>query len=213
MSNAHRESRELAKHAWLFNSIAPVYNLFFEAQLKNYRSVLAAYHEELGLATKPEQSVLDIGCGTGAFLTSLAELGYKGTGVDFSHAMLKAARRSTGTIRGVSLEFFQADATKGLPFADQSYDLVIAAYVLHGLQQPLRSRIYKEAKRLARQTILFYDYNPQRALLTDIVEWAEGGDYFNFIKIAEHEMNEHFVMVRRLDVGPHSAIYVCSPTL
>lgn len=36
--------------------------------------------------------------------------------------------------------------------------------------------------------IKFHDYNKKRSLITDIAEWLEGGDYFNFINIAESMM-------------------------
>jgi len=232
MTSTNTDLKELAKHAWIFNSIAPIYNLFFQAQVKNYRSLLATYQKELQLVPGAAWEVLDIGCGTGAYLTAFAELGYQGTGVDFSAPMLKAARRSTRNLTRKStgnsirhstgkltehsgelnLKFIQADATKGLPFSDKSFDLVVAAYVLHGLRQSLRQQIYAEAKRLARRTVLFFDYNHKRSLPTDVIEWAEGGDYFNFIKLAEAEMQQHFPLVKRLDVGPHSSIYICSPS-
>jgi len=210
MPSASSELKELEKHSRIFNLIAPIYNLFFQSQLKNYRSILKAHQHELQLEPGAAWEVLDIGCGTGAYLASFAELGYHGTGVDFSAPMLKAARKSTGQIPGLNLEFRQADATQGLPFPDQNFDLVIAAYVLHGLKKNLRRKIYAEAKRLARRSVIFYDYNQNRHPLTDMVEWAEGGDYFNFIKVAEQEMQEHFTLVKRFEVGPHSTIYLCS---
>lgn len=196
---------ELEKHARIFNLIAPVYNRFFRWQVKNYSSILDKYADFLQIP--PGGKVLDIGCGTGAFTYCLAERGYQVVGVDFSSSMLRAARKST---RGKSIEFEQGDVTKGLDFPDASFDLVLSSYVLHGLSSGLRQSIYAEAGRLSCSQVLFYDYNQKRRLFTDIVEWAEGGDYFGFVRQGEQEMRSYFHDVRIIDVGPQTAMYLCS---
>ncbi len=186
---------ELEKHARLFNRIAPVYNWFFRKQVKTYRSLLDNYEKLLNLP--PGGRVLDIGCGTGAFIYSLAERGYQAVGADFSESMLRAARKST---RGKSIEFVQGDVTKGLDFPDASFDLVLSSYVLHGLSSEFRQRFYSEAGRLSRGRILFYDYNQKRRLFTDFVEWVEGGDYFGFVLQGEKEMRTYYDEVDRIEV-------------
>ena len=196
---------ELEKHARIFNLIAPVYNRFFRGQVRNYRSILDKYEELLNIP--PGGRVLDIGCGTGAFISCFAERGFQTVGVDFSASMLKAARKST---RGKAIEFVQGDATQGLDLPDNSFDLVLSSYVLHGLSSALRQRIYAEAGRLSRGRILFYDYNQKRRWFTDFVEWAEGGDYFGFVRHGEKEMRTYFNEVKRVDVGPQTALYLCS---
>ena len=196
---------ELEKHARLFNLIAPVYNRFFHGQVQNYRSILDKYVELLNIP--PGGRVLDIGCGTGAFVYCLAERGYQAVGVDFSSSMLRAARKST---RERSIEFVQGDVTKGLDFSNDSFDLVLSSYVLHGLRSGLRQRIYSEASRLSRGLILFYDYNQKRRLFTDLIEWAEGGDYFGFVRQGEEEMRAYFSDVKIIEVAPQTAFYLCS---
>lgn len=128
-------------------------------------------------------------------------------GVDFSSSMLQAARKST---LGKSIEFVQGDVTKGLDFQDGCFDLVLSSYVLHGLSSELRRSIYSEASRLSRGRILFYDYNQTRHFFTDIIEWAEGGDYFGFVRHGEKEMRSYFNSVNRIDVGSQTALYLCS---
>ena len=196
---------ELEKHARLFNRIAPVYNRFFRGQVQNYGTILDK-HEAL-LNIPPRGRVLDIGCGTGAFAYCLAERGYQTVGVDFSSSMLRAAKKSTW---GKSIEFVQGDVTKGLDFPDGSFDLVLSSYVLHGLSSELRQSIYSEAHRLSRGRVVFYDYNQKRQFFTDLIEWAEGGDYFGFVRHGEKEMRAYFDDVNRIDVGPQTALYLCS---
>lgn len=197
---------ELEKHAKVFNLIAPIYNCFFYSQVKKYRSLIEKNERLFKLPTAGK--VLDIGCGTGAFLYCLAERGYQTFGVDFSPSMLQAAKRST---RGKSINFIQEDITQGLAFPDKSFDMIFASYVLHGLSSGLRQRIYAEAGRLSRGRILFYDYNQNRRFLTDLVEWAEGGDYFEFVRHGGEEMRAWFPTVEKIEVGIQTALYVCSP--
>ncbi|MDR3541581.1 MAG: class I SAM-dependent methyltransferase [Desulfosporosinus sp.] len=196
---------ELEKHVRLFNLIAPVYQQFFHGQVQNYRAILQKYEKSLNIPAGGR--VLDIGCGTGAFVYCLAERGYQAVGVDFSSSMLRAAKKST---QGKLIKFVQGDVTKGLDFLDGSFDLVLSSYVLHGLSSELRQRIYSEADRLSRGVSLFYDYNQKRRLFTDLIEWAEGGDYFGFIRDGENEMRTYFHDVKIIDVGPQAALYLCS---
>lgn len=198
---------ELEKHARLFNRIAPIYNWFFRYQVKNYRATLREFLPNLNLPQGGK--VLDLGCGTGAFLYALAELGFATTGVDLAPAMIRQARKSTVRFK---IEFIRADVTRGLPFPDKSFDLVYASYVAHGVSEALRRRIYAEAARLSRGLVLFQDYYPGRNLVTDLVEWAEGGDYFNFIRQGEQEMKEDFAQVDTIRIGPHTAWYICTPS-
>jgi|JMBW01.1.fsa_nt_gb hypothetical protein len=46
-------------------------------------------------------------------------------------------------------------------------------------------------------------------ILTTIVEWLENGDYFNFIKMAENEMEEVFGELRVTNVDTRAAWYIC----
>ena len=64
--------------------------------------------------------LIDVGCGTGAYSSALADLGWTVTGVDASEDMLRRARE-----RGV--EAVQADAT-ALPFADCSFDAAVSLW-------------------------------------------------------------------------------------
>ena len=197
---------QMDKHTRLFHRIAPVYNFFFNSQKKNYQEILERHLDLLNLP--PGGKVLDIGCGTGAFLACFARLGYCATGVDAAEGMLKAARSSTSAF---DIDFVQADATKALPFEDGSFDLVVSSYVIHGVKTDLRRNIYEEAARLSKGLILFYEYSGKRSWLIDFVEWAEGGDYFNFIRNGAREMRGIFERVEVKNVGSHAALYLCKP--
>jgi len=65
-------------------------------------------------------ALIDVGCGTGAYATGLAGLGWDVTGVDVSEDMLRRARS-----KGVHA--IQADAVS-LPFEDASFDAAVSIF-------------------------------------------------------------------------------------
>lgn len=75
--------------------------------------------------------VLDLACGTGIATSLAAARGARMSGVDFSPAMLKAARQ-----RYPAIEFREADAT-ALPFEEETFDVVIANFGMNHFSFPL----------------------------------------------------------------------------
>jgi len=70
----------------------------------------------------PGATALDVGCGDGYFLTSLAKrFSLDGIGVDLSSAAVDAAAR-----RAPGLRWIAANADRRLPFADGSFDLIFS---------------------------------------------------------------------------------------
>ncbi len=85
------------------------------------------------LGTGPIGRLLDVGCGTGALLASVAggAADAEPCGVDLSGEMLAIARAKTP--RGVRLVQGSADR---LPFADASFDVVVSTSVFHYFRRP-----------------------------------------------------------------------------
>ena len=71
--------------------------------------------------------------------------------------------------------------------------------------------MFIEMNRLTKNYVIIHDYNDQRAFFTNIIEWFEGGDYFNFIKTVQSELSEHFESVRIINVKKQAAWYICVP--
>lgn len=71
---------------------------------------------------RPRPQVLDVACGTGDMVVSLAKQGCTVTGVDISEEMLNIARQKIA-----SADFQIADA-EHLPFADGEFDAVTCAF-------------------------------------------------------------------------------------
>ena len=107
------------------------------------------------------------------------------------------------------VKFINASIIDDIQFKDKSFDISISSYVAHGLNKQERKDMYLQMKRISKEYVIIFDYNDSRALLTDIVEFMEGGDYFNFIKNAKEEMEEIFDEVRVINVDIRSAWYVC----
>jgi ubiquinone/menaquinone biosynthesis C-methylase UbiE len=77
---------------------------------------------------------LDVGCGTGFLSLELAVRGHRVTGIDFAPAMLASARRKAAE-HGFAIRFEEADAEQ-LPFAAQSFDIVVSRHLLWTLPHP-----------------------------------------------------------------------------
>lgn len=193
-------SDSVDKHIHLFDRIAPAYGLFYRMQVRNFRRLLAANPVCL---TGGACTILDIGCGTGALAFVLAERGNAVVGLDGSARMIAVARRLN---RHPNVRFEVGNALEPM---EGRYDVVVASYVLHGLPQEERFRLYEAMKRLAIKRVIIMDYNHRRGLLTSAIEWLERGDYFNFIQTAETEMRQVFKTVTTIQTGKRAAWYIC----
>jgi SAM-dependent methyltransferase len=87
---------------------------------------------------------LDVGCGGGRLVVSLAEAGWTATGADLSEDQLRVAERRAG---GVAEALVQADAS-ALPFADGAFDAVVSTFIHTDLDDPGAS--FRECARVVR---------------------------------------------------------------
>ena len=179
------------KNNVLFNLIAPIYGLFYTRQKSRYTSILESVKSEMDISAF--DTIIDVGCGTGALCSVLKDKGMDVTGIDSAIKILNIAISKS---ENSEVEFLQANALNGLPFKNKSFDIAIASYVAHGLVEAERKRMYAEMSRITRNYVIIHDYNNVKSPLTSIIEWLEGGDYFHFIKNVEPEMKTCFSEVR-----------------
>lgn len=95
------------------------------------------------IKTQPFNSILDVGCGTGAIL-SLVISEYKdiqACGIDLSEKMIEKSAELLG--RSVQLIVGDSD---NLPWADNSFDLVVCNSSFHHFPEPLK--VLKEIRRV-----------------------------------------------------------------
>jgi len=197
---------------FLFNFIAPIYGLFYDRQKKQFAEVIEGIKNKLDLTSY--ETILDVGCGTGALCSVLNNKGFKVTGVEPAEKMMIIAMEKS---RSKNIDFVAANVLEKLPFEDKSFDVSIASYVAHGMQQKERKLMYAEMSRVTKSKVIIYDYNENRSLMTTIIEWLERGDYFHFIRNAESEMkncvsemSECFSDVKVVDVDVRAAWYICT---
>jgi ubiquinone/menaquinone biosynthesis C-methylase UbiE len=201
------------KSSLLFDIIAPIYGLFYSYQKRRYSGIIERVKNEMNLFSF--ETIIDVGCGTGALCSELHDKGMNVTGIDPAIKMLDIAKSKA---ENKSIKFLQGNAIEGLPFKDKSFDIAISSYVAHGLQAEDRKQLYAEMSRLAREYVIIYDYNNKKSLLTSIIEWLEGGDYFHFIKHAETEMKDCLIEMRTcfsevsvIQVDVRANWYICKP--
>lgn len=84
---------------------------------------------------QPGERVLDVACGTGALQRRVVETGpdVELTGIDVSAGMIEQAQRKFAGADHVQFE--QADAHE-LPFADDSFDVILCASTFHYFADP-----------------------------------------------------------------------------
>jgi len=108
-----------------FDNIASVY----DAQRAHPPDVAAAIGNAIVSHTGQGSLLLEVGVGTGRIALPVAEAGATVVGLDISAGMLATARKRA-TQAGTHLLLVQADA-QSLPFANTTFDAVLAVHVLH----------------------------------------------------------------------------------
>lgn len=93
--------------------------------------------------SRPEWTVLDVGCGTGTALAEYAQAGCTVIGADPSPAMIAQARVRLGHDADLRL----INGTR-LPVDDESVDLVLVSLVLHSVPRSEAVGILREAARV-----------------------------------------------------------------
>lgn len=91
---------------------------------------------------RPGSQVLEIGSGPGHVADMLVQAGASVAGVDFSSKMVEVAQS-----RYPAIAFKQADAEQ-LPFDADSFDAVVANFVVHHLARP--EKVFREVNRVLK---------------------------------------------------------------
>lgn len=109
-----------------YDHLAPTYNRRFEGEQP--QPILQALLDLI--RSNQAQSVLEVGCGTGFWLSGLATAaiqpaGFRLFGLDFSRGMLHQAQ-----IRKANASLIQGRAER-LPFTQECFDLIYCVHALH----------------------------------------------------------------------------------
>src|SRR5262245_66265622 len=119
-----RDAVERAYDRW-----APVYDLVFGAVFERGRRAAIAAAERIG------GRIIEVGVGTGISLPDYSRAN-RIVGVDISEAMLHKARERVAELRLAHVEALEVMDAEHLEFPDDSFDVVVAQYVVTAVPNP-----------------------------------------------------------------------------
>lgn len=111
---------------------APVYDLVFGPVFRQGRSAAIRAAEQVGTR------ILEVGVGTGISLPGYARKS-RITGVDISEDMLAKARERVRRLNLGNVDDIHVDDAENLSFADNSFDVVVAQYVVSACPHPTKA--------------------------------------------------------------------------
>ncbi len=101
---------------------------------------------------------IDLGCGTGANVVYLAQLGFDSHGIDFSKVAIEKAT-SRAAEAGVAPTFVRGDLTaSSIPGVEGPFDFLIDFGTLDDLRDEARWAMARTVTRLARPGARFFEY-------------------------------------------------------
>jgi SAM-dependent methyltransferase len=174
------------------------------------------WNETLDLARlRGDETVLDVGCGNGAYLGALAQRGHRGlvVGMDLSPGMLAAASG-----RSSDAQLMLGDA-QALPFDDATFDVVLAMHMLYHL--PDRALGIRELRRVTRPdgvTLVVTNSDSHLREIDELVVGAAGrslpSNRLTFtLESGEPELREAFRHVDRYDMPSELVITEVEPVV
>ncbi|HEY5982067.1 MAG TPA: class I SAM-dependent methyltransferase [Anaerolineales bacterium] len=135
-----------------YRDVAGIYDRLFDSMNKGLRLVgIHMFRPAKGM------SILDVGCGTGAYLDLYRRYQCHLYGLDASPSMLEVARRRLAD----AAQLERGDATR-LPYESDKFDLVISMLTLHEMSPETRAAVMGEIKRVLKRDgrILLIDFHP-----------------------------------------------------
>ena len=158
-----------------WDRVAGVYDVFVNViNRKTHQKLKKIVSSLIG----PDDTVLECACGTGLLSAVIAPKCRQLTATDFSRKMLKKAEKNCAAFRNIRFE--QADITT-LPCPDSSFDKVVAANVIHLLDNPLTAlselnRVCKDGGMLIIPTYMNKDDKGKTNGFSDVAQKA-GADF------------------------------------
>lgn len=127
----------------IWDTLSPFYDLFEKIYNGKCFKGIA---QEIKNHVNENDVVLECACGTGLLTYPLAEKCKKIFATDFSEGMLRQCKKKTKKFQNI---IFEKQSILELPYDDDSFDLVVAANVIHLLDQP--EKALSEMKRVCKK--------------------------------------------------------------
>lgn len=136
-----------------WDRVAWVYDVFANVINRKANKIMC---ETVGKTIFPSDEVLECACGTGFLTKAIAPKCKSLIATDFSASMLKRAKKKCRKYENTRFE--QADILR-LPYPDESFNCVVAANVIHLLDEPYRAlreldRVCKRGGRIIIPTYM-----------------------------------------------------------
>lgn len=137
---------------------------------------------------KESVKILDVGTGPGFFAINLALAGHQVCAVDVTEEMLAHARENAEAY-GAKAEFVLYDG-EHLPFADESFDLVVSRNVLWNLEKP--EEALREWKRVLTPggRMVYFDANWYLYLFDEEQKMRHDAAHENYHRLYPHAVHD-----------------------
>lgn len=167
--------------AFNYDFLTPFYDCFVE--LLGYGQAQRNRVIDL-LHLKPDEKLLDVGCGTGTLLV-LAKKRYLNldmTGIDIDTKALEIAEKKA-IKEEVNIRFIQSGVQK-LPFKDAFFDVVVSTLIFHHLPTEVKRAALEEIYRVLSKNgrFLLADFGNREGLILHALDFITG-----ILKLPEHE--------------------------
>lgn len=202
MSLFHYFSKDANKRAkFMFGTIAPIYAKYDPHLVTGYQKAIEKLDNEIRIEGK---TVLDIGAGTGAWAKKFVQRNAKKVcGVDLSQKMHKISKD-----KHPEVEFTIGDAENLADFADSSFDIVTASFVVHGVKKERREKMLSEMKRVSKKYVVLHDFVGKTPVFVRFLEFLEKSDYKMFKKNICKELQTKFLNSKKIDSEYGSGLYI-----
>jgi len=157
---------------------------------------------------EPNSNLIDVGCGTGRFLFSIADKSNKVVGIDLSSKNITTANKTLQKNPKNKISFLHTNLAN-LISQNHHYDYAVMTYVIHEVNPDERIALLKEMTQIADK-IIIGDYlvpvhNGFWSLLNVIVEFLAGKEHYaNFKDFAAN--NGLLGLAKRADLKVISEI-------
>lgn len=127
-------------------------------------------------------SVIDVACGTGSLVLSVASRAVKVTGIDLDSSLMDFAVKRASKRKVYNAEFLVKDAACLEDYRERHFGVAVTSMAIHQFEESLAINILKEMKRIAGKVIIA-DYNCPMPTgfageVAYIIEQIAGGDHY-----------------------------------
>jgi ubiquinone/menaquinone biosynthesis C-methylase UbiE len=186
---------------FIFNSIARIYSKVDHTLIESYEESIEVVNKKIDITGL---KVLDIGSGTGAWAMKFVEhQASEVYGIDFSDKMLKVGKE-----KHPEIQFSLGDAENLFEISDNSFDIVTASFVVHGVKEERRDKILSEMKRITRNHVILHDFVGKTPFFVRFLEFLEQSDYKHFKTNICTELQEKFSKVEKIQTDFGSGLYI-----